>query len=186
MVFALPSVKVGRDRRNATAIIVMTGGRGALMERGPLALFGAIVAVGLGPALWLGAQFGSATATPERAPAIEANQDQKAPGGAGAAPDEQAAIKPKPKSGYVPLSSTPSARPSASSTTEAPEPDDEPTTGPTAGEPTPSDGPTTQPTDENTEPTDPPTGDPDTEVPPAPDDDPVPPAPDEQPTVTRA
>jgi cytoskeletal protein RodZ len=143
------------------------------MERGPMALFGAIVAVGLGPALWLGAQFGSATVTPERPPAIEANQDQKAPGGAGAAPDESAASKPKRKSGYVPLSSTPSARPSASTTTETPEPDDtEPTTDPTSGEPTPSDEPTTQPTEENTEPTGPPTGDPDTEVPPAPEDDP--------------
>jgi len=36
------------------------------VDRGPVALFGAIVAVGLGPALWLGAQFGTATAVPAR------------------------------------------------------------------------------------------------------------------------
>ena len=128
------------------------------MERGPVALFGAIVAVGLGPALWLGAQFGSATVLPERPPAVvEANQDKKAPGGAGAAPEEPALVEPKPKSQYVPLSATPSARPSASA---------EPKPGRTAD-------PDTDPT--ATEPTDPPTGDPGGEDP----TDPEPPSPDD-------
>ncbi|MEV0895803.1 hypothetical protein [Actinoplanes sp. NPDC049802] len=39
------------------------------MERGPLALFGAIVAVGLGPALWLGAQLGAVDLAPGQRPA---------------------------------------------------------------------------------------------------------------------
>ena len=128
------------------------------MDRGPLALFGAIVAVGLGPALWLGAQFGSATVTPSRPPAvIEANQD-KASGGAGAAPEETARTAPKPTSQYVPLSGTPSARPSASATSETTGPTD-PDTDPTTTEPTPSAEPSTPPTEVTTEPTDPSTGD---------------------------
>ncbi|MBO3739765.1 hypothetical protein [Actinoplanes flavus] len=39
------------------------------MERGPLALFGAIVSVGLGPALWLGAQLGAVNLAPSQRPA---------------------------------------------------------------------------------------------------------------------
>ncbi|HWS32652.1 MAG TPA: hypothetical protein VN408_07900 [Actinoplanes sp.] len=39
------------------------------MERGPLALFGAMVAVGVGPALWLGAQLGAADLGPGQRPA---------------------------------------------------------------------------------------------------------------------
>jgi hypothetical protein len=38
------------------------------MDRGPIALFGAIVAVGLGPALWLGAQFGRFDVAPPSPP----------------------------------------------------------------------------------------------------------------------
>jgi len=145
------------------------------MDRGPMALFGAIVAVGLGPALWLGAQFGSATVTPVRPPAvIEANQDNKAPGGAGAATEEPARVAPKPKSQYVPLSATPSARASASATSEPTRPDD-PDTDPTTTEPTPSAGPSTPPTEVTTEPTDPSTGDPGGDDP----ADPPPPAPDD-------
>jgi hypothetical protein len=39
------------------------------MERGPLALFGAILAVGVGPALWLGAQLGAVDLAPGQRPA---------------------------------------------------------------------------------------------------------------------
>ncbi|MEV4278019.1 hypothetical protein [Actinoplanes xinjiangensis] len=39
------------------------------MERGPLALFGAILAVGVGPALWLGAQLGAVNLAPGQRPA---------------------------------------------------------------------------------------------------------------------
>ena len=38
------------------------------MERGPLTLFGAILAVGLGPSLWLGAQLGSVNVAPNERP----------------------------------------------------------------------------------------------------------------------
>ena len=42
------------------------------MERGPMALFGAIVAVGLGPALWLGAQLSVVNTIPSvPAPAVD-------------------------------------------------------------------------------------------------------------------
>jgi hypothetical protein len=57
------------------------------MERGPLALFGAIVAVGVGPALWLGAQLGAVNLTPGQRPAPVEEQFPGADldfGGAGA------------------------------------------------------------------------------------------------------
>jgi hypothetical protein len=126
-----------------------------------MALFGAIVAVGLGPALWLGAQFGNVTIAPVQPPAVVGEQrvdTDKAPGGAGAATEEPAAIEPTRRSGYLPLSSTPSARSSATAEPEATEPDAEPTTEPTgdAVEPTPTDEPSTPPTEDTTAPTDPP------------------------------
>jgi hypothetical protein len=63
-----------------------------MVERGPMALFGAIIAVGLGPAMWLGAQFG-VEADPTRPPAIVVDGVQ-APGGAGAGetPDDAARV----------------------------------------------------------------------------------------------
>jgi hypothetical protein len=146
------------------------------MERGPMALFGAIVAVGIGPALWLGAQFGNLDGSPVRPPAVVSEQKaDKAPGGAGAAPEESAA-EPTRRTGYVPLSGTPSARPSSSATTGTDEPDGQETSEPpTTTEPTPSDDPTALPTDSTTSPAGP--------VDPSPgDEDPVgpqPPTPDE-------
>ncbi|WP_328466096.1 hypothetical protein OHA21_45335 [Actinoplanes sp. NBC_00393] len=44
------------------------------MERGPLALFGAIVAIGVGPALWLGAQLGTVDLAPPVQPATVGEQ----------------------------------------------------------------------------------------------------------------
>jgi hypothetical protein len=61
------------------------------MERGPMALFGAIIAVGLGPALWLGAQFGDVS--PDRPPAVVVDQVRHPGGsGAGAVPDDDPTI----------------------------------------------------------------------------------------------
>lgn len=44
------------------------------MERGPMALFGAIIAVGLGPALWLGAQIGAVNLAPNERPSSVGEQ----------------------------------------------------------------------------------------------------------------
>ncbi len=149
------------------------------MERGPMALFGAIVAVGLGPALWLGAQFGTASVNPATPPAVVGEQRvdvDKAPGGAGAAPEEQV-IEPTRRSGYRPLSSTPSPRPSRTTESEGTDPAEAPTTGPaTTTDPTPTGDPTTPPADGTGEPTEPPadgdgdTGEPTGPAPPAPGD----------------
>lgn len=62
-----------------------------MVERGPMALFGAIIAVGLGPAMWLGAQFGVAP-DPTRPPAIVVDRVQ-APGGAGAGETPEATAR---------------------------------------------------------------------------------------------
>ena len=122
------------------------------MERGPMALFGAIVAVGIGPALWLGAQFGNLDVAPNSPPSVVSEQKaDKAPGGAGAAPEEPT-TEPTKRMRYVPLSGTPSARPSSSATAEADEPDDQGKPSASA-EPTPSDDPTTPPTGGTTDPT---------------------------------
>ncbi len=71
------------------------------MERGPMALFGAIVAIGLGPAMWLGVQFGEVTLSPDRPPAVTTvKQDVEAPrggSGAGDAPTDSEAISTEPK-----------------------------------------------------------------------------------------
>jgi len=145
-------------------------------HRGPVALFGAIVAIGIGPALWLGAQFGNLDVAPNRPPTVVSEQQaDKAPGGAGAAPEEPVA-EPTTRTRYVPLSGTPSARPSSSATTDTEEPDDPATSEPSAtAEPTPSDDPTTPPTDSTTDPADP------TDPSPGEEDpiDPQPPVPDE-------
>ncbi|MFC7532595.1 hypothetical protein [Actinoplanes sp. GCM10030250] len=44
------------------------------MERGPLALFGAIIAIGVGPALWLGAQLGAVDLAPNERPSTVGEQ----------------------------------------------------------------------------------------------------------------
>ena len=144
------------------------------MERGPMALFGAIVAVGLGPALWLGAQFGTVAVSPDKAPTVIVEQKQDAGGKAGSAPEDPAVeIRPTPRSQFKRLSATPSAEPSTGATSESPAPDDEDaTTEPsTSTASTPSDKPSTPPTEDTSEPTVPSTGDDgdeDTEEPPAP------------------
>jgi hypothetical protein len=88
------------------------------MERGPLALFGAILAVGIGPALWLGAQLSAVNLAPGQRPAPV---DEQFPGadmdfggaGAGDLPDSD-----EPLSTYTYNPLTPSA--SATSVTPSP------------------------------------------------------------------
>jgi hypothetical protein len=151
------------------------------MERGPMALFGAIVAVGLGPAMWLGAQFGAIGATPSRPPAVSselqpnAGASQQKGGEAGSAPEDPSVVlQTRPKANYRPLDSTPSPSRSASATTGTPDPDDS-TTEPTKAttSPSPSDKPSTPPTESTSDPTDTPTEPP---SPPSTDAGPVTPA----------
>jgi len=120
------------------------------MERGPLALFGAIVAVGLGPAMWLGAQFGNSTDLPNRPPAVSSEQNlhQDNGGAAGSAPqDPTAVLDPKPRANIKPLGNTP-IRPSASSSGKPPG-HQRPSATPSTGSPSPS------PSDSSTPPADP-------------------------------
>jgi hypothetical protein len=131
------------------------------MERGPMALFGAIIAVGLGPAMWLGAQFGNANDLPTSPPAVRSEhnpaQNQDKGGAAGSAPEgPTVVVEPTPRANIKPLDDTPAARTSSRSTRKAPA---KPSTGPSASSPTPSpsDDATTPPT-ESTDPADPPPG----------------------------
>lgn len=129
------------------------------MERGPLALFGAIVAVGLGPAMWLGAQFATIVAVPTNGtPAAVSSQrpsstQPTAGGGAGSAPDNPSIVLPPTQHGQDrPMrderSASPSPHPSRTSAS--------PTTTPTRTTP-PSTGPSTPPTESSTT-SSPPTG----------------------------
>jgi hypothetical protein len=93
------------------------------MDRGPMALFGAIIAVGLGPALWLGAQFGTmpaAPAAPPTAVTVQGNE-QKAPGRAGAAPEDPTVVlRTDPRSQTLPITTRPTPRPSATTRSSGP------------------------------------------------------------------
>ena len=82
------------------------------MERGPLALFGAIVAVGLGPALWLGAQFGNLDLTPTTPPGLTSVTNQEpVPGGVGAADPDTADLAPDPTRVSAPYPVSPTTAP---------------------------------------------------------------------------
>ncbi|WP_212997623.1 hypothetical protein [Winogradskya consettensis] len=142
------------------------------MERGPLALFGALVAVGLGPAMWLGAQFGESTLTPQRPPAVTRVQQNEIvpPGqggeGAGITPSDPAEIihtdpaaDPAPQK-HKPRVTIPSTEDNNDEYTGAGGGDDPTTTPATpssspSADPEPSetsDDPDTPPTDEPTDP----------------------------------
>jgi hypothetical protein len=128
-----------------------------------MALFGAIVAVGLGPAMWLGAQFGNAIETPVKPAAVTSEHSPAArpadKGGEGAGsvptgtdtdsglPTERTEIKP-----FTTPTSHPaihiSPTPTATTTTRAPAGD------PSGAAPDPS----TKPDDPATRPDDPPAG----------------------------
>jgi hypothetical protein len=127
------------------------------MERGPLALFGAIVAVGLGPALWLGAQFGRFDVAPPRPPVpVDRTQDNTTTqlmGGAGGGENDTGDVdtpaRATPQAHVIPMTIGPSATPSSSPTDPDPS-----TSGSDPGDSTPSDSPSATPSD----PIDPPTG----------------------------
>ncbi|WP_306215452.1 hypothetical protein [Actinoplanes sp. RD1] len=139
------------------------------MERGPLALFGALVAVGLGPAMWLGAQFGESTVTPERPPAVTVKQNEvlSPQGGTGAGDDVPAdplpvlgtttAPDPVPQRARPersrPAATSPAPGPSTSETTAAPT---SPSSSPAPEE---TEEPSFPPTESTTEPAPDPTDD---------------------------
>jgi hypothetical protein len=130
------------------------------MERGPMALFGAIVAIGLGPALWLGVQIGDVPVTRERPPLVQSEQRQgeqrqsvtgTEPGGEGAGADDPGpgrTPEPQRKAETKPLKPA-KPKPSESKTDEpveqesspapeesSPAPDEEETTAPPVEEDT--------------------------------------------------
>ena len=153
-----------------------------------MALFGAIVAIGLGPAMWLGAQFGQATLSPDRPPAVTTvQQDEVAPrggSGAGDAPTDAEAIRTEPKTNTQPLTRTHNGRPVV---TESPSPSESEQTStppvesssPTASDPGADE--TDLPTDPTTSPDDPPPGGDD-----GPDEPPQPPSGQQSDSVTAA
>jgi len=140
------------------------------MDRGPVALFGAIVAIGLGPAMWLGAQFGNIEVAPARPPATVGEHtsgpdDLLGGAGAGDGPADDTVIRSTPQADQQTATSSPSASPSPS--------DPSPIGGPTSATPSASSGPTsatpsTPPTESTTEPTTAPTGGTGTTAPPDP------------------
>jgi hypothetical protein len=163
------------------------------MERGPFALFGAIVAVGLGPALWLGAQFGTVAVPPTQPTTVVLEQTQGARGKTASASEHPPVeIRTTQRSQIKRVSATPSATPSASvSPTPTPRKEHsttepiERTEPPPMTEPAQSEEPPSPPTEDTTEPTVPSsgdveTGDPD-EQPPTP-----PPTGDEESATTSA
>lgn len=141
------------------------------MERGPLALFGAIIAVGLGPALWMGVQLGVAQqGDPVRPPAVGGQVPEPAQnllGGAGAGDqtggsttvtDPRGNDRPSPSASVTDPSPSASHAPTRAATTP---PTTRPTTAPTT-EPATSAPPsesTSAPTTEPTDTTEPPAGD---------------------------
>ncbi|MEV4345764.1 hypothetical protein AB0J83_14935 [Actinoplanes sp. NPDC049596] len=144
------------------------------MERGPLALFGAIIAVGLGPALWMGVQLGSMPSAPGQPPAVISDQnkvttDQLVGGtGAGEETSDSSPVDTAPQSNVLPVDTSPTPSPAATTTSPTPSPavttPSEPaspsasaTTSPPATPPTEATTtpPATDPTDTTTEPTGP-------------------------------
>ena len=117
------------------------------MERGPMALFGAIIALGLGPAMWVGAQFG-ASDVPVRPPAITVDQ-VPAPGGVGAGAEPEGDIATDVVETDVDVEADTPQRPVESTTAARPSPTVErsptPTVAPSTSSPSPSAEPT--PTD---------------------------------------
>jgi hypothetical protein len=140
------------------------------MERGPLALFGAIVAVGVGPALWLGVQFGGVQQAPvNNRPAVIEQKPVGTElfGGSGAggttSTPENHEVKSVPHRNAEPITKTPARKKSSSPSASAePSKSASPSTSPepssSGGQPggQPSDPPTS---DDPSIPPDPPTGD---------------------------
>ena len=138
------------------------------MDRGPAALFGAIVAVGLGPAMWLGVRLGAVDAVPVRPPVVgehTAGPEQLVGGsGAGDSPlDGDETVKATPRATVLRLTTSPSPRahttkasPTQITTSPTASPSPSGTGGPTTPPTGSTGGPTTPPTESTTQPTEPP------------------------------
>jgi len=143
------------------------------MDRGPVALFAAIVAVGFGPALWLGAKFSSIEVVPTGPPAAVEQQTtgtQRMLGGAGAgdsATGDDTVIRTDPKGHVRQLTRSPSASPSASA---SPSPSGSPSPSPSA-DPSANSGTPVPPTESSNTPSGEPS---DSGEPPVPPSSPVP------------
>ncbi|NMO55540.1 hypothetical protein HH310_30690 [Actinoplanes sp. TBRC 11911] len=142
------------------------------MERGPVALFGAIVAVGLGPALWLGVQFGAVEQPPiNHQPAVIQQKPAGTElfGGTGAGQPtntpEDHEIRTTPHRNADPVTRTPSRKPTPSPSPSA-EPEPSKSSSPSSGTSTDPSDPVSHPAGDD--PTDPSNGD--TSVPPDPPD----------------
>src|SRR5690242_8939583 len=137
------------------------------MDRGPAALFGAIVAVGLGPAMWLGVRLGAVDTAPARPPVVgehTAGPEQLVGGsGAGDSPLDGSTVKATPRATVLRLNTSPAPR--AHTTTASPTVSVSPTgTGVPTTLPTgPTGGPSTPPTESTSQPTEPPSPPPTTD-----------------------
>jgi hypothetical protein len=127
------------------------------MDRGPAALFGAIVAVGLGPAMWLGVRLGAVEVAPSKPPAVvgeHTSGPDRLLGGTGAGDDsplgEEPEVAATPRGRVLP----PTKKPSPSATSTSPVA----TTSATPSSTPSTDQPTTPPTESTTAPTAPSTG----------------------------
>src|SRR6478672_10849061 len=90
------------------------------MDRGPAALFGAIVAVGLGPAMWLGVRLGAVETAPVRPPVVSEHTagSEQLVGGSG--PVDDSTVKARPRTTVLRLSNSPA--PKAHTRTASPTP----------------------------------------------------------------
>jgi hypothetical protein len=141
------------------------------VDRGPMALFGAIVAIGLGPAMWLGAQFGAATESADRPPAVTVQQNGTPSGGSGAGDAPTDTITDQPVTNNQQPRSTRTARTKATTPTASPsESEGSPTPPVRTSSPSPSKSSGVPPTETTTPPDDPPTKD-EPDVPPSPPTD---------------
>jgi hypothetical protein len=136
------------------------------MDRGPVALFVSIVAVGLGPALWLGVQFGTVEIAPVRQQPVVSEQrpdGQELLGGTGAGSaataDGESIIRTTPRSDSRPIPRSASPSPSGDPATTDPEPTGSPSeTADPGDDPTPTDtAPTGEPSQPGTDEPDDPT-----------------------------
>jgi hypothetical protein len=133
------------------------------MDRGPAALFGAIVAVGLGPAMWLGVRLGAADVPPPRAPAVVGEHTagpEQLVGGSGAGDSPLGAdptVRATPRAKVLRLTTSASPTPSSAKSTS---PSPTATSASSSASPSSTEAttePTTPPTETTTEPTTPPT-----------------------------
>src|SRR3954470_19389824 len=105
---------MGSGPRGRSRMIRLDTGE-VTMDRGPAALFGAIVAVGLGPAMWLGVRLGAVDFAPVRPPVVSEHTagPEKLVGGAGAGDsplDGDETVKATPRATVLRLTTSPSPR----------------------------------------------------------------------------